>query len=129
MRSFTAILALAASLSAGAVAQDTQSYDATVYVTSTIYKVNTVTLSSSPAYEVANSTTTVPASMPSAPVVSAAGYSVPANSTAPFPTGSSAPSAAPPAPSVTEFPGAASAMGVSGAVAGLVAVVVGALAL
>ena len=107
-----------------AVAQDTQSYDATVYVTSTIYKVNTVTMSSSPAYEVHNSTSTI-----SAPAVPTSAYAVPANSTAPYPTGTGATSGTPAAPTTTPFPGAASGLSVNGALVALLAAGLGFLAL
>jgi hypothetical protein len=125
MRSFQTIIFFLAALVAFAFAQDTQSYDATVYVTSTIYKVNTVTLSSSPAYEVSNSTTTI---APSAPT-GGASYSVPANSTAPYPTNSGATSGTPPAPSTTDFGGAASGLSVNGAMIAMVAAALGFLAL
>lgn len=124
MRSFQTVLVFLVALVAFAFAQDAQSYDATVYVTSTIYKVNTVTLSSSPAYEVANSTTTI---VPSA-ATSLASYSVPANSTAPYPTGSGA-SGSVPAPTSTEFPGAASGLSVNGALVAMFAAGLGFLAL
>ena len=126
MRSFQSVIVLLFALVACALAQssDTQSYDATVYVTSTIYKVNTVTLSSSPAYAVSNSTTTI---APSSEAT--ASFSAPANSTAPYPTGSGASSGAPAAPTTTEFPGAASGLTVNGALVAMVAAGLGFLAL
>ncbi|KAJ4299207.1 hypothetical protein N0V90_004451 [Kalmusia sp. IMI 367209] len=123
MRSFQQVILFLVALVAFAFAQDAQSYDATVYVTSTIYKVNTVTLSSSPAYSVANSTTTIAASSETP-----AAYSVPANSTVPYPTGSGASSVAP-VPTPTEFPGAASGLSVNGALVAAFAAALGYLAL
>lgn len=124
MRSFQQVVLFLFALVAFVAAQDTQSYDATVYVTSTIYKVNTVTLSSSPAYQVANSTTTIAAS-----AQTQAAYSVPANSSAPYPTGSGASSGAPLAPTTTAFPGAASGLSVNGALVAMFAAGLGFLAL
>ncbi|KAF2438074.1 hypothetical protein P171DRAFT_167345 [Karstenula rhodostoma CBS 690.94] len=124
MHSFQQLVLFLFALVAFVAAQDTQSYDATVYVTSTIYKVNTVTMSSSPAYEVHNSTTTIPA-----PSVPTSAYAVPANSTAPYPTGTGAPSGTPAAPSTTEFPGAASGVSVNGALIAMLAAGLGFLAL
>lgn len=125
MRSFQQVILFLFALVAFVAAQDSQSYDATVYVTSTIYKVNTVTMSSSPAYEVHNSTSTI-----SAPAVAtSAAYSVPANSTAPYPTGTGSHSASPVAPTSTAFPGAASGLSVNGALVALFAAGLGFLAL
>ncbi|KAL1610528.1 hypothetical protein SLS60_002197 [Paraconiothyrium brasiliense] len=124
MRSFHQVVLFLFALVAFVAAQEGQSYDATVYVTSTIYKVNTVTLSSSPAYEVSNSTTTIAASSQAT-----GAYSVPANSTAPYPTGTGASSGAPIAPTTTAFPGAASGLSVNGALVAMLAAGLGFLAL
>ncbi|KAF2250308.1 hypothetical protein BU26DRAFT_299302 [Trematosphaeria pertusa] len=121
MRSFQQVVVFLFALVAFAFAQDTVSYDATVYVTSTIYRVNTVTMSGYPTGSVANSTTTIHASVPTAPVYSAG------NSTAPYPTGTMAPSS--PAPSATEFPGAASQMSINSALVAVLAAGIGYLAL
>jgi hypothetical protein len=120
MRSFQQIVLCLFALLVCAFAQDTESYDATVYVTSTVYRVNTVTMSgsapsSSPA---ANSTTTIYAShasssLPSYPVMS----SGKANGTAiGYPTGTSGPK-----PSASQFVGAASGLSVNVYVAALAA--------
>jgi hypothetical protein len=124
MHSFQQLVLFLFALVAFVAAQDAQSYDATVYVTSTIYKVNTVTLSSSPAYEVSNSTSTIPA-----PSVATSAYAVPANSTAPYPTGTGASSGSPAAPTTTEFPGAAAGLSVNGALVAMLAAGLGFLAL
>ncbi|KAF1969298.1 hypothetical protein BU23DRAFT_241969 [Bimuria novae-zelandiae CBS 107.79] len=130
MRSFQTIVLFLVALVAFALAQDASTYDATVYVTSTIYKVNTVTMASSPAYEVANSTTTIAPSSEATSSASAS-YAVPApaNSTAPYPTGSGASSGAPAAPTTTEFSGAASGLSANGALIAIFAVGLGFLAL
>ncbi|KAJ4349666.1 uncharacterized protein N0V89_008283 [Didymosphaeria variabile] len=126
MRSFQQVVLFLFALVAFVVAQDSQAYDATIYVTSTIYKVNTVTLSSSPAYEVANSTTTIAAS---SQATAAYSMPVPANSTAPYPTGTGASSGAPIAPTSAPFPGAASGLSVNGALVAMFAAGLGFLAL
>jgi hypothetical protein len=128
MHSFQQLVLFLFALVAFVAAQDAQSYDATVYVTSTIYKVNTVTLSSSPAYEVSNATSTISAPSVATSVATSA-YAVPANSTAPYPTGTGASSGAPAAPTTTEFPGAASGFSVNGALVAMFAAGLGFLAL
>ncbi|KAH7556667.1 hypothetical protein BM1_06101 [Bipolaris maydis] len=68
MRSFHQIPLALCALVATAVAttsQDTISYDATVYITSTITRINTVTASSSPTGAPVNQTSTIVASHPS----------------------------------------------------------------
>lgn len=66
MRSFQQVVVFLFALLACAFAQGTESaaYDATVYVTSTIYRINTVTLASSVAGGVANETFTISATHP-----------------------------------------------------------------
>ncbi|KAF2790080.1 hypothetical protein K505DRAFT_365043 [Melanomma pulvis-pyrius CBS 109.77] len=109
MRSFQQVVVLLFALFAFALAQE-PSYDATVYVTSTVYRVNTVTLSGTPTGSVANSTSTISASVASfAPSYSAG------NGTTLAPTGV-APSSTAPA-----FTGAASHLNVNAFVAALVA--------
>ncbi|KAF2713967.1 hypothetical protein K504DRAFT_450585 [Pleomassaria siparia CBS 279.74] len=63
MRSFQIIAAFLFAFLAFAVAEET--YDATVYVTSTIYRVNTITLSGASTGTIANQTSTIAASVPS----------------------------------------------------------------
>lgn len=127
MRSFQ-IAALSA-LAIGASAVDTSSsssetlvYDATVYVTSTVFRVNTVTMSSSPAgYTPVNMTSTISATHPTIVPSYPAG-----NTTMVAPTGvaptASAPSASAPAPSKpAPFEGAASTLNVNAFVVALAA--------
>jgi hypothetical protein len=62
MRYFIALLF---TLLAVVFAQDTEVYDSTVYITSTVYRVNTVTMSgASPTHAVVNMTSTIPAHAP-----------------------------------------------------------------
>jgi hypothetical protein len=110
MRSFQTIVALLFAFVAFALAQSPEpSYDATVYVTSTVYRVNTVTLSGTPTGSIANSTSTVSASI--ATIIPSYG----ANGTTAVPTGV-APSSTPPA-----FTGAASHLNVNALVAAVAA--------
>jgi hypothetical protein len=122
MRSFfqTLLLALFA-LFSFAAAQD---YDTTVYVTSTVYRVNTVTLSGSPTASVANTTSTILPSIPSAvtPI-----YSTGAANGTVSPTGSAS-GPGPAVPTVSEFPGAASQLSIN-SLAAILAVGIGYLAL
>ncbi|KAH7381494.1 hypothetical protein DE146DRAFT_287434 [Phaeosphaeria sp. MPI-PUGE-AT-0046c] len=100
MRSFQQVVVLLFALLACAFAQaqDTEVYDATVYITSTVYRVNTVTMSGSPTGSVANMTSTIPAShMPSSPA-----GSLKPNGTTAAPTSVK--------PSSAAFTGAASAL-------------------
>ncbi|CAI6331778.1 unnamed protein product [Periconia digitata] len=105
------------------------SFDSTVYVTSTVYRVNTVTATGTPPVGgPVNSTLTIAPTpyatvQPSAVQPSASiSYSAPSNGTNPKPTGGAA-------PPTTEFPGAASGFSVNGPVVALVAVGLGFLAL
>jgi hypothetical protein len=121
MRSFlqTLLFALFA-LFALALAQE---YDTTVYITSTVYRVNTVTLSGTPTASVHNMTSTI---KPSIPTMATPIYSTgSSNGTTIAPTGS-APAPAQPSPS--EFTGAASQLTINALVA-VVAAGVGYLAL
>lgn len=100
MRSFQAVVVFLFALVAGVFAAETESYDATVYVTSTVYRVNTVTMSGSAPSSVANSTSTISAPTYAAPSVTGS-YGT-TNGTVIKPTGSATTSPAP------EFTGAAS---------------------
>ena len=117
MRSFQQVIAILFALVAFAFAQaqssDTEVYDATVYLTSTIYRVNTVTMSGTPSASVANRTSTISAThAPTYP----AGISSKVNGTSVVqPTGTGA------KPSQPLFTGAASALNVNAYVAALVA--------
>jgi len=114
MRSFQQIVVLLfAALFAFAFAQeDAASYDATVYVTSTVYRVNTVTMSGTPTGTVSVETSTISAYIPEG-----TGYapSHSGNGTSVAPTGAYPTTTPPP------FEGAASSMGVNGVVAILAA--------
>lgn len=112
MRSFQTIVALLFAFVAFALAQSPEpSYDATVYVTSTVYRVNTVTLSGTPTGSVANSTSTISASV--ATIIPSYGGG---NGTIAVPTGVTASSSSAPA-----FTGAASHLNVNALVAALAA--------
>lgn len=115
MRSFqNVIVFLFALVACVFAAQDTESYDATVYLTSTVYRVNTVTMSGTPSGTVANTTSTIHAASASATYVApTAVYGT--NSTSIKPTGSATKPAAP------EFTGAASSLRASTLVAALAA--------
>jgi hypothetical protein len=117
MRSFQTIVALLFAFVAFALAQE-PSYDATVYVTSTVYRVNTVTLSGTPSASVANSTSTIAPSVAS--VIPSYGGG---NGTAVAPTGVAPSSSLPVAPSssLPAFTGAASHLNVNALTAALVA--------
>jgi hypothetical protein len=116
MRSFSQIFIALFALLVCAFAQEDQ-YDATVYITSTVYRVNTVTMSSSatPGYIPANSTSTIsathPTIIPSYHASNATGSVVKPTASGPVP-GASAPA---------EFQGAASSLQINGAVVALVA--------
>ena len=110
MRSFQQVVVFLFALLVCVLAQDTEVYDATVYITSTVYRVNTVTLSSSPSGSVANQTSTIHASHPTSAVVLS---SLKPNGTLATPTGAK--------PSQAQFTGAASALNVNAYVAALVA--------
>ena len=111
MRSFQTIVALLFAFVAFALAQSPEpSYDATVYVTSTVYRVNTVTLSGTPTGSIANSTSTISASVATINPSYGGG-----NGTTAVPTGVS------PSPSAPAFTGAASHLNVNALVAALAA--------
>lgn len=123
MKSIQQLAVLFFTLFAFALAQDETSYDATVYVTSTVYKINTVTLSGTPTGPVYNSTTTI---YPSVPGTGYPTYSS-ANVTA-APTGAVPSSTKGSSPSPSPFTGAASQLNVNAFVA-ILAAGVGYLAL
>ena len=113
MRSFSQVIVLLFALFAFALAQDSvSSYDATVYVTSTVYRVNTVTMSGTPTGSAANSTVTIPAT-----VASVASYYPAGKGTTAAPTGSGSPTTAAP----SQFTGAASNLKVNAFVAAIAA--------
>ncbi|KAF2641032.1 hypothetical protein P280DRAFT_300294 [Massarina eburnea CBS 473.64] len=127
MPSFQQIALSLFALSATVLATE-PTYDSTLYVTSTIYRVNTVTASGTPgAVPAANSTTTIVPTIATAaavPIVSASSYyAIPSgtNSTT-KPTGTGV-------PAVTEFPGAASAVSGNAAFAAAIAAGMAILAL
>jgi len=121
MRSFQQIVVFLFALLVRALAQsDTDIYDSTVYITSTVYRVNTVTMSGpSPSGSVANSTSTIHAiHATNTPAYPAAVSSFKANGTAVvYPTGSGAGVK----PSPTQFTGAASSLNINAYVAALAA--------
>lgn len=113
MRSFQTVVALLFAFMAFALAQVSEpAYDATVYVTSTVYRVNTVTLSGTPTGSIANSTSTISAAASAATIIPSYGGG---NGTTAVPTGV-APSSSAPA-----FTGAASHLNVNALVAALAA--------
>lgn len=93
MRSFQSVVFFLFALLACAFAQDTEVYDATVYITSTVFRVNTIYQSGTPTGPVYNSTSTISAVIPT-------GH---ANATV-------APSASQVKPTPPAFTGAASAL-------------------
>ncbi|KAF2870364.1 hypothetical protein BDV95DRAFT_496506 [Massariosphaeria phaeospora] len=121
MRSFQQVLVLLFAFLTFALADEAAQYDATVYLTSTVYRVNTVSLSSSPTASVANETSTISGTVVAtiAPVVVptavAPSYYPSGNGTSSVhPTGSSAS----PSPTGTEdFKGAAPHMNVNAVLA------------
>ncbi|KZM21368.1 uncharacterized protein EKO05_0010660 [Ascochyta rabiei] len=127
MRSFQNVIVFLFALVACVVAT-TESYDTTVYLTSTVYRVNTVTMSGSPSSAVVNQTSTIYAPSASATyVASTATYVAPTatyvapivsygtNSTSIKPTGSAT------KPTSAEFTGAASSFHANALVAALAA--------
>jgi hypothetical protein len=116
MRSFQQLVFFLFALVACAFAQssDTEIYESTVYITSTVYRVNTVTLSGSPSASAANQTSTIKAThMPAYPTVVT---SLKGNGTSiVLPTGSGV------KPSPTQFTGAAVALNANAYVAALAA--------
>jgi hypothetical protein len=121
MRSFTQIFcAIFALFCAVAFAQEGQ-YDATVYITSTVYRVNTVTMSSSAApagYTPANSTSTISATHPTIIPSYNAGN---ATSGVVLPTASAPTVGAPASSKPAEFEGAAASVKVNAMVVALAA--------
>src|SRR5690242_5607858 len=113
MRSFQAVIVFLFALVASVFAAESESYDATVYITSTVYRVNTVTMSGSAPSGAANSTSTISAPSYAAPSVT---VSYGGNGTAIVkPTGSVT------NPSTPEFTGAASNLNAPALVAALAA--------
>jgi hypothetical protein len=115
MRSFQQVVVFLFAIFTCALAQDSLSYDATVYVTSTVYRVNTVTMSGYATASVANSTSTIYSSS-SASAYQPSYYPSANGTTAVYPSGTIAPSHSAPA-----FTGAASHMNVPAALAALAA--------
>jgi hypothetical protein len=114
MRSFQQIVVFLFALLVSVMAQDTESYDATVYITSTVYRVNTVTMSGQYTGSAANMTSTIPPS--GAATYAPTHAATPKNGTSlVLPTG--APASSSPAP----FTGAASALNINAYVAALAA--------
>jgi hypothetical protein len=64
MRSFQQVVLALFALLVCAFAQESEVYDATVYITSTVYRVNTVTMSGSASAPVVNMTSTISAHVP-----------------------------------------------------------------
>ena len=133
MRSFQIVALSALAIGASAVdtpspspapssSMETLSYDATVYVTSTVFRVNTITMSSSPAgYTPVNMTSTISATHPTLAPSYPAGNTTAVASTVVVPT-ASAPSASAPNPSKpASFEGAASTLNVNAFVVALAA--------
>jgi hypothetical protein len=118
MRSFQQVLVLLFATLFALATADEMVYDTTVYITSTVYHVNTVTLSGYGTASLANSTSTISATgasyQPSSYVVPSAS----ANGTAAgvYPSGTIAPSASAPA-----FTGAASQLNINAFVGALAA--------
>jgi hypothetical protein len=110
MRSFQQIVSVLFAFFVCAFAQTSESYDATVYITSTVLLVNTVTMSGSPTGAVANQTSTIATYVPTYPT--GTGH---ANSTVVVPTGTAV------KPSQSEFTGAASALNANAFVAAVAA--------
>jgi ABC-type phosphate transport system substrate-binding protein len=112
MRSFQQVVVFLFALLVCVFAQDTEKYDATVYITSTVYRVNTITMSGSSS-SVANMTSTIPAShMPTYPAVASL---KPNGTSAGIPSGTGA------KPTTSPFTGAASALTINAYVAALAA--------
>jgi hypothetical protein len=113
MRSFQTVIVFLFALVASVFAAETESYDATVYITSTVYRVNTVTMSGSSSGYAANQTSTISAPSYAAPSVT--GSYATGNATVIKPTGSAT------MPSTPEFTGAASSLNANALVVALVA--------
>jgi hypothetical protein len=113
MRSFQQVVVFLFALVAFAFAQDTESYDATVYITSTVYRVNTITMSGSSSGNVVNMTSTIPPSH--APTYPAVASFKPNGTSLVQPSGTGA------KPTTAPFTGAASALNINAYVAVLAA--------
>jgi hypothetical protein len=113
MRSFQQVVFFLFALVAFAFAQDTESYDATVYITSTVYRVNTITMSGSSSGNVVNMTSTIPPSH--APTYPAVASFKPNGTSLVQPSGTGA------KPTTAPFTGAASALNINAYVAVLAA--------
>jgi hypothetical protein len=117
MRSFQQVVVFLFALLVAAFAQE-DSYDSTVYITSTVYRVNTVTMSGTPSAPVVNMTSTISAShVPTYPAMSSImpnGTSViaPSGSGSGSGSGSISASGSSVKPSQPQFTGAASAMNI-----------------
>jgi hypothetical protein len=109
MRSFQQVVLALFALLVCAFAQESEVYDATVYITSTVYRVNTVTMSGSASAPVVNMTSTISAHVPTYPTLSPNGTSIV------HPSGTGA------KPSQSQFTGAASALTAQAYVAALAA--------
>jgi hypothetical protein len=114
MRSFQQVVLALFALLVCAFAQESEVYDATVYITSTVYRVNTVTMSGSSSAPVVNMTSTISAHVPTYPTLSPNGTSIA------HPSGTGAK----PSQSQSQFTGAASALTAQAYVAALAAGVV-----
>jgi hypothetical protein len=112
MRSFQQIVVFLFALLVCAFAQESE-YESTVYITSTVYRVNTVTLASSPTGAVMNQTSTIPAVHPTAAVVP----SYPAGNG----TATIMPTASQGMPAPSQFTGAASSLNANAFLAALAA--------
>ncbi|EUC41123.1 hypothetical protein COCMIDRAFT_106969 [Bipolaris oryzae ATCC 44560] len=113
MPSFQQIPLALCALVATAVAttsSDTISYDATVYITSTITRVNTVTASSSPTGAPVNQTSTIIASHPTAAPSFSSFNAGNATGVAPTAAPSASTATLPSASAPAAFPGAASSL-------------------
>jgi hypothetical protein len=114
MRSFQQIVVFLFALLVCAFAADTEVYDATVYVTSTVYRVNTVTMSGSPSGSVvANQTSTI--SAPQMATYAAVSSLSPNGTSLVHPSGSAV------KPSASQFTGAASVLNINAYVAAFAA--------
>ncbi|KAF2025587.1 hypothetical protein EK21DRAFT_103841 [Setomelanomma holmii] len=117
MRSFQQVVFFLCALLACAFAQEFEAYDATVYITSTVYRVNTVTKSGSAPSSAANLTSTIPAVHPTSYVVVS---SLKPNGTV-YSTGTVKPTGSGAKPSAPQFTGAASALAINAYVAAFAA--------
>ncbi|KAL6710112.1 hypothetical protein ACN47E_009903 [Coniothyrium glycines] len=112
MRSFHQLVAILFAFLACAFAQSSDQYEATVYITSTVTRVNTVTISGSHSGTLANQTSTIHAVYPTA---ASASYSAGNGTASVAPTGSQV------NPNTPQFTGAASTLNVGSYVVALAA--------